>query len=422
MNKDIIEFPYNTKKETIRTDKSIDDFKIHYYYSEGYLEKEVYRCYSNKRGNSNAIGYIFSVERLHSNNIELENESNQKYFEAYMDAAREVFFNSEKYVIEKYFSYLDLNEEFDKVRIDEILKFKSYLNFNRGNFIGIENFEEFKRDRDFPLIIFIEDTRDAEKNRFNSEHMKILMMLERHFFAINDTNEFYASQKHLELKNDNIVEENDNIVEEDENFENDLQHIIIKSISNDIDSEDLIFMTEVLPEFYYQSYNTEYVKFSVLYQYIEIFISCLAHKMLDNVLREKDDKNLVDLKSEINTILTEKHRIQKLFTVYSSGLSNRDKDSFYDIYRKILTGIDLFDESEESQDDTQDKNEGKKRQTYNQLYRLRNILYHNLRAFKNKEVVDQNLKSLNLEFEKIIAKILTTFSVNSNENVNSNET
>ena len=412
MNKDIIEFPYNTKKEFIRPDKSIDDFKIHYYYSDGYLEKEVYRCYSNKRENSNAIGYIFSVERLHSNNIEMENERNQKYFEAYMDAAREVFFNSEKSVIEKYYSYLVLNEEFDKVRIDEILKFKSYLNFNRGNFIGIESFEEFKRNRDFPLIIFIEDTRDAENNRFNSEHMKILMMLERHFFAINDTNEFYASQKHLELKNDNIGEE-------DDSFESDLQHIIIKSISDDIDSEDLLFMTEVLPEFYYQSYNIEYIKFSVLYQYIEIFISFLAHKMLDNVLREKDDKNLVDLKSEINTILTEKHRIQKLFTVYSSGLSDRDKDNFYDIYRKILIGIDLFDESEESQDDTQDdtqdKTKNKKRQTYNQLYKLRNILYHNLRAFKNKEVVDQNLKYLNLEFEKIIAKILTTFNAKSNE-------
>ena len=141
--------------------------------------------------------------------------------------------------------------------------------------------------------------------------------------------------------------------------------------------------------------------------------------MLDNVLREKDDKNLVDLKSEINTILTEKHRIQKLFTVYSSGLSDRDKDNFYDIYRKILIGIDLFDESEESQDDTQDdtqdKTKNKKRQTYNQLYKLRNILYHNLRAFKNKEVVDQNLKYLNLEFEKIIAKILTTFNAKSNE-------
>lgn len=415
MNKDIIEFPYNTKKECIRTDKSIDDFKIHYYYSDGYLEKEVYRCYSNKRENKKAVGYIFSVERLHSNNIEMENKKNQKYFEAYMDAAREVFFNSEKYVIEKYFSYLDLDEEFDKVRIDEILKFKSYLNFNRGNFISIENFEEFKRNRDFPLIIFIEDTRDTEHNRFNSEHMKILMMLERHFFAINDTDEFYASQKHLELKNDNIVEEN-------ENFENDLQHIIIKSISDDIDSQDLVFMTEVLPEFYYQSYNTEYVKFSVLYQYIEIFISFLAHKMLDNVLREKNDKNLVDLKSDINTILTEKYRIQKLFTVYSSGLSIEDKDNFYDIYREILIGIDLFDESEESQDDTQDKDKEKNRQTYNQLYKLRNILYHNLRAFQNKEVVDRNLKSLNLEFEKIIAKILTTFSVTSNENANSNET
>ena len=352
MNKDIIEFPYNTKKEFIRSDKSIDDFKIHYFFADGYLEKKVYRCYSEKRDNDNAIGYIFSVERLHSNNIEMDNVKNQKYFEAHMDAAREVFFNSEESIIEKYFSYLDLNEESDKVRIDEILKFKSYLNFNKGNFIGIESFEEFKRNRDFPLIIFIEDTSDAENNGFNSEHMKILMMLERHFFAIKDTNEFYASQKHLELKNDNRVEE-------DEDIEHDLQHIIINSISQDIDSEDLIFMTEVLPEFYYQSYNTEYVKFSVLYQYIEIFISFLAHKMLDDAMMRKGDKNLVDLKNEINTILTEKYRIKKLFTLYSS-LSNIDKDYFHYLYKNILTGIDLFDEIEEAQDESQEKKKKEK--------------------------------------------------------------
>lgn len=408
MNKDIIEFPYNTKKECIRSDKSIDDFKIHYFFADGYLEKKVYRCYSEKRDNDNAIGYIFSVERLHSNNIEMDNVKNQKYFEAHMDAAREVFFNSEESIIEKYFSYLDLNEESDKVRIDEILKFKSYLNFNKGNFIGIESFEEFKRNRDFPLIIFIEDTRDAENNGFNSEHMKILMMLERHFFAIKDSNEFYASQKHLELKNDNRVEE-------DEDIEHDLQHIIINSISQDIDSEDLIFMTEVLPEFYYQSYNTEYVKFSVLYQYIEIFISFLAHKMLDDAMMRKGDKNLVDLKNEINTILTEKYRIKKLFTLYSS-LSNIDKDHFYYLYKNILTGIDLFDEIEEAQDESQEKKKKEKQQaTHDQLYRLRNILYHNLRAFKNTEVVDQNLKYLNLEFEKIIVSLLTTFKLNGNE-------
>lgn len=408
MNKDIIEFPYNTKKECIRSDKSIDDFKIHYFFADGYLEKKVYRCYSEKRDNDNAIGYIFSVERLHSNNIEMDNVKNQKYFEAHMDAAREVFFNSEESIIEKYFSYLGLNEESDKVRIDEILKFKSYLNFNKGNFIGIESFEEFKRNRDFPLIIFIEDTRDAENNGFNSEHMKILMMLERHFFAIKDTNEFYASQKHLELKNDNRVEE-------DEDIEHDLQHIIINSISQDIDSEDLIFMTEVLPEFYYQSYNTEYVKFSVLYQYIEIFISFLAHKMLDDAMMRKGDKNLVDLKNEINTILTEKYRIKKLFTLFSS-LSNIDKDHFYYLYKNILTGIDLFDEIEEAQDESQEKKKKEKQQaTHDQLYRLRNILYHNLRAFKNTEVVDQNLKYLNLEFEKIIVSLLTTFKLNSNE-------
>ena len=111
MNKEIIEFPYETTREIIRKDKPISDFKIHYYYYENYLEKDVYRCYSNKRENKTAIGYIFSVERLHSNNVVMSNEANQKYFEAYMDAAREVFFNSERYYIERYFSDLNLRSQ-----------------------------------------------------------------------------------------------------------------------------------------------------------------------------------------------------------------------------------------------------------------------------------------------------------------------
>lgn len=127
MNKEIIEFPYKTTREYIRKDKPISDFKIHYYYYENYLEKDVYRCYSNIRRNANAIGYIFSVERLHSNNVIMSNEQNQFYFEAYMDAAREVFFNSEKYFIERYFFDLNLDEESDKVKIDEILKYKAFL-------------------------------------------------------------------------------------------------------------------------------------------------------------------------------------------------------------------------------------------------------------------------------------------------------
>lgn len=409
MNKEIIEFPYKTKKEDIRSDKPISEFKIHYYFYNGYLEKDVYKCYSNKRENPNAVGYIFSVERLHSKNIEMENESNQKYFEAYMDAAREVFFNSEESIIKEYFSCFDLNEEHDKVRIDEILKFKAYLYLNKGKFISVESFEEFKMPLDFPLVIFIEDTSDAEKNGFKSEHMKILMMLEKHFFAINDTNEFYTTQKHLELKDYSIVEDDDDF-EQDEDCGQDLIHIVIDSISEDINDDDLVFMTEVLPEFYYQSYNTEYVKFSVLYQYIEIFISFLAHIMLDEAMREKGDKNLIDLKSNLNEILTEKYRIQKLFTVYSSGLNSDDIVGFYDIYKKILIKINLFDERVESQNKNQDQD--KPQDIYNQLYRLRNILYHNLRAFKNKKTVDQELKRLNLKFEKIIAKILTTFNVN----------
>ena len=137
--------------------------------------------------------------------------------------------------------------------------------------------------------------------------------------------------------------------------------------------------------------------------------------MLDDAMMRKGDKNLVDLKNEINTILTEKHRIKKLFTLYSS-LSNIDKDYFYYLYKNILTGIDLFDEIEESQDESQEKKKKEKQQaTHDQLYRLRNILYHNLRAFKNTEVVDQNLKNLNLEFEKIIVSLLTTFKINGNE-------
>lgn len=231
--------------------------------------------------------------------------------------------------------------------------------------------------------------------------MKVLMMLEHHFFPIKDTNEFYASQKHIELNNFSIDPEN--IV--DDPIENGLKTLVIKSISvnEDIDDDSLRFMTDVLPELYYQSFNTEYIKFSVLYQYIEVFISFLAHKMLEKTMNERGGKNLVVLKSEINEILTEKYRIKKLFTVYSSVLEQKDTPpAFYNIYINILKKTGLFEEGIDSLDESQ--------KTYSQLYRLRNILYHNLRVFEDKKALDDELKKLNIEFEKIIAKILTTFN------------
>ena len=248
------------------------------------------------------------------------------------------------------------------------------------------------------MVIFIEDIQDADKNQFNSEHMKVLMMLEHHYFPINDTNEFYASQKYLEFSNCEFISQND----EDEPIEPELKTRIIKSISEDIDDNSLTLMMEVLPEFYYQSFNSEYVKFSVLYQYIEIFINFLADKMLEKVMNEREEKNLINLKSEINEILTEKYRIKKLFTEHSSVLQQINTDDFYDIYINILKRTQLFDERQESQNNSQN--------TFSHLYRLRNILYHNLRVFEDKRVLDDELKKLNIEFEKIKAKILTTFN------------
>ena len=328
----------------------------------------------------------------------MSNEKNQIYFEAYMDAAREVFFNSEKYFIERYFSDLNLDEESDKVRIDDVLKYKAFLKLNKDEFTNETSFEDFKTKYEFQLVMFIEDIQDADKNQFNSEHMKVLMMLEHHYFPINDTNEFYASQKYLEFSNCEFISQND----EDEPIEPELKTRIIKSISEDIDDNSLTLMMEVLPEFYYQSFNSEYVKFSVLYQYIEIFINFLADKMLEKVMNEREEKNLINLKSEINEILTEKYRIKKLFTEHSSVLQQINTDDFYDIYINILKRTQLFDERQESQNNSQN--------TFSHLYRLRNILYHNLRVFEDKRVLDDELKKLNIEFEKIIAKILTTFN------------
>lgn len=328
MNKEVIEFPYRIKREYLGKDIPISDFRIHYYFYKNYLEKDVYRCYSNQRENDKAIGYIFSVERLHSDNVVMSNVKNQSNFEAYMDAAREVFFNSEKHFVEKYFRELNLDEESDKVRIDDILKYKAFLKLNKDEFTNETSFEDFKTKYEFPLVIFIEDVQDAEKNQFNSEHMKVLMMLEHHYFPINDTNEFYASQKYLEFSNCEFISQND----EDEPIDSELKTRIIKSISGDIDDNSLKLMMEVLPEFYYQSFNSEYVKFSVLYQYIEIFINFLADKMLEKVMNEREEKNLIKLKSEINEILTEKYRIKKLFMEHSSVLQQINTDEFYDIY------------------------------------------------------------------------------------------
>ena len=403
MNKEVIEFPYRMKREYLGKDILISDFRIHYYFYKNYLEKDVYRCYSNQRENDKAIGYIFSVERLHSDNVVMSNVKNQSNFEAYMDAAREVFFNSEKHFVEKYFRELNLDEESDKVRIDDILKYKAFLKLNKDEFTNETSFEDFKTKYEFPLVIFIEDVQDAEKNQFNSEHMKVLMMLEHHYFPINDTNEFYASQKYLEFSNCEFISQND----EDEPIDSELKTRIIKSISGDIDDNSLKLMMEVLPEFYYQSFNSEYVKFSVLYQYIEIFINFLADKMLEKVMNEREEKNLIKLKSEINEILTEKYRIKKLFMEHSSVLQQINTDEFYDIYINILKNTQLFDERQESQNNSQN--------TFSHLYRLRNILYHNLRVFRDRSALDHELKRLNIAFEKIIVEFLTTFRVNSDE-------
>lgn len=402
MNKEIIEFPYTTDRRHIRDDKPITEFKIHYYYSgEVFYEKDVYQCFANSKENLNAVGYLFSVERLHSDEVKLSNERNQEYLEAYMDAAREVFFNSEKEHIEKYFDDFGLEEKQEnKVRIDEILLYKAFVKSSKKPF-NEDMFNEFKNERDFTLVIFIEDTKDAERNGFNSEHMKVLMMLERHFFPIKDTDEFYISKQHLEFKsNHNDAKSN----ESDKANEEELQKLIIKSISKDIKDNDLNLVTEVLPEFYCQSYSIEYIKFSILYQYVEIFIGILANKFLEDVIRERDEKNLYRLKSEINDILSEKYRIKQLFTNHSSALKEKNRGDFEKSFNKILSEI--------SPSDNVPNTQGKNSTVDSQLYWVRNVLYHNLRLFNNKKAVDEYLKCLNVEFEKIVANILTTFNLN----------
>lgn len=77
------------------------------------------------------------------------------------------------------------------------------------------------------------------------------------------------------------------------------------------------------------------------------------------------------------------------------------------IYINILKNTQLFDERQESQNNSQN--------TFSHLYRLRNILYHNLRVFRDRSALDHELKRLNIAFEKIIVEFLTTFRVNSDE-------
>ena len=395
MTKEIIKFPYGPRKVLIK--REINEFKIHYYYREDYLEKDVYLCYSNSRDDNNRVGFLFSVERLHENNITIPNESDQRYFEAFMDIARELFYNAEKRWIKRYFLDCGLYEENDKVRIDEILKYKAFLESNNNNFVNEDIFEEFKNMRDFPLAIFIEDTNASEAIDFHSENIEIMMMLEHHFFPIQDTNDFYISKKHLELEGNVKFDERDKY-EETNDFR--LKKLIIRSISKDFKDDELALLTELLPKFYYQCYSIEYFKFSVLYQYVEVFIGLLGNKMLEDIMGERDEKNLFKLKSAINEILSEHHRIQKLFTKHSSVLEDDIKERFNISYNRIVSETNLMADNSSIP---------------SQLYWVRNVLYHNLRVFNNKEVVDEHLRSLNVEFEKVIANILNTFSLNGNE-------
>lgn len=391
MDKEIIEFPYDTRKEHLRSTKPIDEFKLNYIFCNEFPQSRVYKCFYKSIDNSNFVGYIFSSERLHSDAVKWDNDKKQENLEAYMDAAREIFFNSEKDIIEKYFISLEIEETEQKVTFAEILLFKSFLNKNKGKF-DYGEFQNYKSSRNYPLLVFIQDIGDSNRLGFNDRSVSLFLMLKKHLLLIEETNEFFhknESPEDFPLKTD------------DKDTGGDTISIVFSEISDSLEELDAEFMFNVLPGLYLDSYNSEFLKFSILYQYLEILMGSIVHKLLDETIRgEPGSKSVVDIKKKINDILSESVRISYLFGRFSNNACAEYTGSLEEVYNKIIEFIN-------NENGNISRNEGLAKQ----IYHLRNLLYHNLRVFRNKEILDKLLGKLNITFEHIVASLLEHYNI-----------
>ncbi|EJS02223.1 hypothetical protein [Bacillus cereus] len=159
----------------------------------------------------------------------------------------------------------------------------------------------------------------------------------------------------------------------------------LKKISADIENNAFIkyLFTEILVE------NSHHlIKFSMLYQVVELLIEKIFNKelklMLDQLSREQ--KNLFQVKDDLGKLSKESDRIVKLFNTYTR--EDGSKSQLLMLCNEFLVGV----------------NRDKKKNAAEALYSVRNVYVHEYRSIDTSNIA--LIDDINEVFEKVIIEIL----------------
>lgn len=167
------------------------------------------------------------------------------------------------------------------------------------------------------------------------------------------------------------------------------KRLTIQKVSEEIKDE--IFLNQLFQEVLLVETN-RLVQFYLLYQVIELLIEKVFQieaNVLFMDLKETEKQDLFEVKSQFNELLSEKTRLQLLFSKYSV-VSNDTKSSLQEVCNRLLTTV------------------GKKETTTvgSALYNVRSFLVHNYRSLPSSK--HRLIEDINGSFKEVIVEILTT--------------
>ncbi|MDL2261427.1 hypothetical protein LJC08_04255 [Methanimicrococcus sp. OttesenSCG-928-J09] len=165
------------------------------------------------------------------------------------------------------------------------------------------------------------------------------------------------------------------------------RNIHLQSISKSLNED--AFFTEFFPRLYEESVNNDFFRFTILYQVVEYLIDKILHPIVLREIKKNPETR------ELKDTLSERFRINILFNE-CVNLSNDVQRSFKDAYDKFIQHLGSNIES--------------KNGSHNQIYFVRNTIYHNLRKLDNNFLEGGCLKEINLAFEKIILELLLNYN------------
>ena len=375
-------FPYNDYSNfLIEKDVNLSDYKIHFFYHANFPQEKAVKAFFEKRKNESRIGFFFTLGRVLDSEAKLLNEKDQRFLEIYMYLFLLNYERKHANTIEKMRQELELGEGV-AIAVDQFITYLWFNKFTDQDY----SFEQFYKEKSRLLediVVFVEDQKESSKVDLSNESLKLLMMFNYNLYSFDLED---ISELEQLIFNNTIRQRVASIDAFSESY------IILNNLSPNIRQESKRFFYDKLSEFYRLSYNTEYIRFSILYQFVEILIDEIAQEVWSELIKTEQIVDLFKFKKDLNASFSEGERIKALFNkriTVESDLFNSIKDA----YEKLVSEI----------------NRNQTESLSKIIYEVRNILFHSLYLLIDSQEFDKRLRDFNDRFIELVSKTIVEY-------------